>query len=504
MKEVKLKINVSKIVQSCKLINTEESDVRIKSNEPVEYLAILKSIISESLEIESSTCSKKEKEDVLNTIKNNIYRYFAYNDYRRPDVMHNLHFALSIRDTATIEYETIRLLNELIMPNPFIYNPNHGIRRKNANKERPENITLFSKIPDSLCTRAYTLEIDDRNSSSLESMLHFASESLDRENFRDISNSLNLRNIKFLKEYSSIEELYSLDKLYATPYKDTCVPLVDYGLKLIHTNYNEILDLMKMIREIKYSDANNNSPEDIVKKISSLFASEEDLKIVISVGNNLEKINYEKIMQTHIIRVLEYMASSTDLLKEKEGSNTLKINPSLDEFYENYIRNTGFKELVCRKKDKLNEEVERVTDFFIAENIRCSKAKAKLQATNINDLESHEDSVNAIFSVGHLENKMHLLNWELKKEVLVYHSIQELWAMLKAFDNIAPAQQEYIVKKIEEFERMQNTRLVEERKLFSTRPAQEKIAKTLTLAVICMAICALLIAYSRNEVKIVG
>ncbi|KAI5192618.1 hypothetical protein NEMIN01_2117 [Nematocida minor] len=502
-KKVKLNIDVGGVVQTCLSISSvDDMCAPIYLSNRMSYMTILKHILNRSLKIESDQYNAREKESVLNIIKNGICQYFIYNRIVA-QIINRMHSALQNRDDATIRHNAICLVNELIKPNRFVYNTEHGMAREIDMNSLLENIDPDDSNAD-LSPRAYTLEVNDE---SLERMLQSTAKSLDRHILSYISNSVHLKCIEKLKKYSSVEEFYTLDDLY-TLTKDGA-PLVDYGLRLIQEKYYKIVDLVDLIRGIEVI---SNKPQNLIKKeVSELFTA-EDLRIAISISDHLEKISYEKKIHKCVIKSLEYLANSTDLLDEKDGSKVLKIKPDLSDFYGNYVFNKGLNEIVYEKEVELSDEIIKARASLSTEKINCAEKEADLQEwENTADHSSPDysqirrEKAEAVEVARRrancLENKIYLLSCDNKKEELQNDSNFELLISLNNLSDISPAQKQYILERIEEFSEAHSVKVevAKEIKPFSIKITREKLIKMLILGVICTAALVLFTAQSKDR-----
>ncbi|KAI5192610.1 hypothetical protein NEMIN01_2109 [Nematocida minor] len=478
-KEVKLRINIEKILEACNSIASKETSGFIGNGDSTVYMSELRAIFNkDSLEIESEH-SAEEKENLLSAIKKKIFQYFAYNKYGMED-MSSLHEALMIGRKDLITSSCIRVLNGLIRENPFIYNPRHGIIGKIGADGAPETITLSDDNQD-LSDRTCLLEVDLTNFSDTKSLLQFASEGLDRESFSYITftahlirNSMNM-DAGILKKYSPGLKERTLDELYTKKHKDTGVALIDHGMNFFYENYYKF---QRLIIDIKGMDANLNSDleidlEEIAKKIGEVFTSEEDLEIFVSIKDNLTKVSYEKEIQKQTLKAIEYMANNALFSKEADGSIILKTSNSLSDFYRRYI-NKDLLEVVKKNKNRLNEEIEAKFASLEKEEEICEEKERLLQEmANNEDPLSSEDSTQVKEAwekalqeckvlIKNLRHEIYLLQCAINKENLEHTSI------LKLLDNIpyatspyfSPTQEEYMFEKINEFGSALNIKVV--------------------------------------------
>ncbi|KAI5192621.1 hypothetical protein NEMIN01_2120, partial [Nematocida minor] len=420
MKEVKLRIHVKEIWQACYALDIRDPDLFIGVNKSIDYLAILKEIFKNGLEIEGE-CSDEEKKDILDIVKNNLYYYFIHNPYG-VEAMWFLYGALKKNDES-VRSKAFDLIDQLLKSNPYIYKREHGIHIQEG---------INDSANKSLRTRTYTLKVDDTDPSYLKSLVQLTSEHLDRELAFYLAFAARSDNISMYENYTFLKEpCYTFEDLYNLTKDD--VPLVDYGLKFIYTNYPEIAKLSHRIMKNEFE-----TKEDTANEIYKLFVSEENLRIAMSVTNNIEKIRKEKKVSYHLFKALEYMANNTELLKARDGSKALEINTDLSSFNKNYIVEDDRLRNICKEKEaELKKEIKKKEEALEEEE----RKKVKDRAT-INSLK-HEiyllDCAHLVaglqdFNAFHLRDSMEIL---LNKKYSV--------------------QQKYLVKKIEEFEKTLNS-----------------------------------------------
>ncbi|KAI5189825.1 hypothetical protein NEMIN01_0688 [Nematocida minor] len=462
VKEAKLKIDVREMLQPCIFTNTPGSKVVLEHSAPKEYFSILENMLNENIEIESEQYSKKEKEKILKILKTNIKKYFAY-DENGLRFMRALYSVLRHRNVRVIIDCFIRLVNEIIKPNTLIYSPEQGITREN---EVSYSIGQ-NDAATNLSTRTYTLKIDGTKFESLDSLLESATESLDREAFACTVNTINQvgMNMNVLKKYSADKEYYTLDELYTSTYEDTDVLLVDHGLKLISEKQSEIRELVELIENKPVFSSRDS---EIVGRINSIF-SREELKIAISIENNLQQIKAEKIAQKGLISALKCIANNTALSKDKKKLSTLEIKTDLSNFYEDYLNNAELQSITCRKEQVASEEID--------------KHEIILGYKKINYEQETEEGKkkDAAYSINALESKVYLLEYDRHKEIALFYDIRD---SKQALSSTSPVQKQYMLKKIEEAAKAQNIKIEkievpEEKKVPETRRRlTRKLAQT--------------------------
>ncbi|KAI5192869.1 hypothetical protein NEMIN01_2255 [Nematocida minor] len=516
MKEVRLEIDADGIVQNCLSTSSKHTiDSDITDNNKIRYFAVLQDILKKNLKIESDACNEEERRDILDIVKKSIYQYFIYNIYGVA-AMTNLHCALNSRSIQLLKSASTSLINGIIEPNSFIYSPARGINRKNGNNKTQKNIDSFTRIPD-LSTRACTLDIGGANFLGLKSLLRFTSESLDRESFSYVAGILDTVSMDILKKYALDKTCYTLDELYVL-HKDS-IPLVDYGLKIICEKYHEIEELVLLVREI---EGILNRPQEIVKKEICRVLSLEDLPILTSIRDNIEKIAHEKRMHNCMIKLIEYMANETTLLVCADEKKVLKIDTSFESFYEDYVANTRLEKVIHIYKVELEEEIKRRTDALnleAREYIEKKTSLRKWKEAAVCDSPEHaqtekemeEEMEKAKCSIARLEKEIYSLKCEIKKEDLQLYNIRELFDSLYFLSATSPGQKQYMFEKIEEFAKVLYVKVVkvpedveeaaEERKLFFSEFIRENIIKILILSIVFIKLTALLIISARNEIK---
>ncbi|KAI5193368.1 hypothetical protein NEMIN01_2506, partial [Nematocida minor] len=363
-----------------------------------------------------------------------------YGGDRPTELMSDFHSKLIKRDDQLIEFKTLLVLNEIIKLNPFVYKKEHGIRRK---KEEVNYINFFYGSRFNLDTRECTLEIDDVK--NLKSIAKYTSESLNRHNLSYVSGLVSLLNLAALKEFMPVEEYYTLDYLYTNKYKYSGKTLVDYGLDLIQEKYHKI-------KEIRDASNDHDKLKEIADQISGLFVSDEELKIVLSIGQNIKQIRKEKEIHSCMIDAIEYMMDDTDILGKKDEPKTAKIESDLSNFDKDYISGaTGLNKTVSERRSKLTKKRRMLEEEKIeCEEKRIQKLQKKTSST------SNVSDQNESRTVADIENDMVLLDWDLEKEALQYSNVCKLLSRLSLLSDISPIQKEYIVKNIEEFVQMRD------------------------------------------------
>ncbi|KAI5192867.1 hypothetical protein NEMIN01_2253 [Nematocida minor] len=438
MKEVKLKINVKKILKTCESIQiTDKIDTK---NSPEQNLSILKNIFNyDTLQIESSLCSDEEKKDIVDIIVNDACQYLIYN----PNVLNELISPNTLKDENNEKFELtyVNLLNEFIKSNALIYRPEHGISRQISKDGSLENLIQSDNSIDT-SSRTFTLQIDDTKFSSLKDMVQSTLEDMHRKFFYNEADFFNI-NIQDLKKFFKVDYC-SLEDLYNKEYKDTGIPLVDYGLKIIHEKNYKLNDLCSRIkRRGIYRDKVG------VDEIISPFTQEE-LTIIISIRQRKGSIFDEKRNHMGIINAIEYMINSTDLLKDKNRSNILVINADLNKFHENYVGgNNGLKEIIDKRINELDEEIADKKEALEKEEIKYKQA--------IKEEKSREEIKKLEYSINNIKNEIYSLEYSSKKENIRYKNVT---TYIRSSHDLAPEQQQYIHKKIKEFARQRKVKIV--------------------------------------------
>ncbi|KAI5191931.1 hypothetical protein NEMIN01_1749 [Nematocida minor] len=464
MREVKLTINVEGILKKCQ--SMDRKDTSITSVEEISHINILKRIIKDNLRIESEELSEEKKKVILKIIENDACQYLIYslNEERIPMPIVN----------STLWYEILEMFGyvfmssaiELINPNKFIYNPEHGINREFNIHDKLDSVALSHGELD-ISTRAYTLMVDDAN---LENILQVTSEILDKQNSYFVLNSMDSKGMELFKKYTSVKGCYSLDDLY-TKEKDN-VTLVDYGLKLIYEKYNEINVLIKYIKEIESSD--NSDVQNIPKKLSILFKNEE-LEVVFSILNNKGEIILDKMIHSPILKALECMATRTDLLGGKGEQKVLKIKADLSNFSEDYIsEHDGLLEIMTEKIKKLRDERKILHVSVKSEKEKWSKKEKSLaEWKNTTELDpssqeyqemvrkEEEEMKSMLREINFLNNKIYLSNFDIEKVRLICgRDVGILRAILNILSGVSPVQKQYLLKKIKESADLLNVQVV--------------------------------------------
>ncbi|KAI5193238.1 hypothetical protein NEMIN01_2434 [Nematocida minor] len=485
MKEVKIKINVEKIFTACQGIKS--TDDLLKHDTPKDYTDLIDRIFKDSIEIASSADDKiassandeivtnaddeienskndeiannandeivtnaddkiansvsdaREKEPILKILNNRVREFFAYNTYGESKIR-DLYKALKDKKQEEVRKHSIMIINELIQPNTFIYNPQDGIHIEPRRDNIPRSYLYTEDEPPALHSRIWTLEMDCTDSSTLESIVKIATESLDREFFYHFSYLLFSEHSKYiprneykdtniLKKYLPQKKNYSIDKLY-TLHADDGTLLVDYGLKLMYSKYYEIKELCETVKKM---EANSSRKEIILRKISKVLA-EEELRIVTSIIDNIYEIKNEKYTQKGMIDAIEYIADKKDMPK------VLNINSDLSNFKKDYLDENGvLTEKVNERKDSINREIEAIeTD---RNNKKETLAQAKREGKSAGEIEGLEHSIDE------LNYKIFLLIYKTRKEKEYFHNID---FNMNFYDSMEPIQKKHILKKMEE------------------------------------------------------
>ncbi|KAI5193237.1 hypothetical protein NEMIN01_2433 [Nematocida minor] len=449
MKTATLEIHAGDIVEAYEAA----AQLDTCSTSPLDPALFLDRVLENTLRVESDECSTEEKKAVLGIVRHDMYQYFAYN-LEAAHIASDLYTALETQDRRLIRSKAIRLVNELIKPNTLIYRPEHGIHRQVDKNEPLEEIDPgIDSI--SLSTRIYTLKVGSEDSSMcLESVLQLTAESMGREFFSHLTRLLASDHMHMdrFRECTQIEESYTIDELYTFPDENRRVPLVDYGLMLIHEKYFEIKEILK---KIEAGEPSPGSSSEIGAQIREIFDPAE-LVLVVSISEHLKSIAVEKTAQKRVLSAVEYMADSTDLLQGADGSMVLKIRPDLGIFCEEYIRtsadaNTGLEKRVNERLDRLDEQIKTKT-LALAQLAEKHKDEEKDQRMN-----------SPVCEVNALNNKVYLLRCERRKEYLQYNNIDRLVPVLQSFfPGISPVQKQHVVRKIEEFAELKKIKVVEE------------------------------------------
>ncbi|KAI5189609.1 hypothetical protein NEMIN01_0562 [Nematocida minor] len=461
-REVKLEINVKGILKECQSVI--KNDTSIKAGDRVSHMNMLKRIIKDNLRIESKELSEEKKETILKIIENDACQYFTYSSNEGIS-MPIVSSTLWCRIQEIVKYAFMSSVIELVNPNKFIYNPEHGINREFDIHEKLDSIAL-SHGELNLSTRTYILMVDDTN---LENILQLTSEGLDRENAFFVLSSMDSLNIDLFKKYTSVKGCYSLDDLYTQ--EEDKVPLIDYGLKLIYEKYNEINDLIENINEVE--SPSNNKIQDIPAKLSNLFENEE-LEVVFSILNNKQKIWSEKMIHSPIVKALECMATRTDLLGGKGEPKVLKIKADLSNFSKDYITSrNGLLEIMPEKGEKLRGEYKSMTKSVDNEKEKWDKKEKSLtEWKNTTDLDPNsqeyqevvrkeEEEMRSILrEINFLNNKIYLSNFDTEKVKLICSGINILRAISNVLPSLSPVQKQHILKKIKESANLLNIQVV--------------------------------------------
>ncbi|KAI5193041.1 hypothetical protein NEMIN01_2379 [Nematocida minor] len=475
MKEVKLKINVEGMLEACKDISAEESEALLKFDTPKSHVVILDRMFKDNLEIEGGPDSNEEKENILYIFKKRLFQYFTYNLYGHA-VMEMLYAALRAKKDVLIEVRLAALIGDIISSNSLIYSPGNGIYMPSGKNEPAEGILRPDNSLD-LRSRTYTLEIDTAKISKMEGFLCYKSEILNRDFFEYIAKTLDIRGMDIGKfgKYLPEETCHPLDELYATPYENSSMPLVDYGLTLIHEKYYEIKDILEKIK-IRELNNDNSDSEEISGQINELFPFEEDLKIVFSIGKHLQKIIHEKAVSNGMLSAMEYMAHSTDLLDKKKK---LTITADLSDFVRDYITGReGLEEKVHERKIKVDRKIQTL---HALENMKKEHSRTE-KGENREEVIKKLDSV-----IDSLETEICTLLYNRRKEYLQINNIRNISNYLSG---ISPVQQEGILRKMEAFGKTQGIEVARVKKLLSI-----KLTRT-NLVIVFILFCGMLMLLS--------
>ncbi|KAI5193017.1 hypothetical protein NEMIN01_2361 [Nematocida minor] len=461
-REVKLTINVEEILKEYQ--SMDRNDASITSVREISQMVILKRIVKNNLKIESKELSEKKKEIILKIIENNIFQHLIYS-LNEGSIMRTMVSELLYGTEETVKYAFKPLANTLINPDPLIYNPEHGINRQFDMHGEIDSVDL-SRGELNLSTRKCTLMVDDTN---LENILQLTSESLDRENAFFVSNSMDSLNMNLFKKYTSVKGRYSLNDLYTK--EKNKVPLVDYGLKLIYEKYHLIERLIEDIKEMK--SPSSNDIQDISARLSNLFKNEE-LKVVFSILNNKQKILSEKIIYILILKTLDCMATSTDLLGGKGEPKVLKIKADLSNFNKDYIsEHDGSFEIMSNKVENLcGEKESQIKSVSIEHKKWNTKEKSLKEWKNTTDLDpssqeyqkivrKEEEEIKSILrEINFLNNKIYLSKLDIKKARLICKAIGTLQAIFSVLSDLSSVQKQYLLKKIKESAKLLKVQVV--------------------------------------------
>ncbi|KAI5193048.1 hypothetical protein NEMIN01_2383 [Nematocida minor] len=431
MKEARLKINTEGILKACKDINTEGAKLLLKRNAPEESLTILKEIFGNgNLVIESKEDYVGQESDLLDAIKNLLYRNFAYNG-NGANIVESLRSVLlrEQRNIKDVEFYSTALLNELLKKNTFIYSPEHGINRGNE--------VIIGGGDNS--TTVYKLEIDETKFLSLKNLAESIENDLNREFLFYMCNLVATKknSMGVLKELLPEDSYYSLDDLYSEKYEGSDVALVDYGLELIHKKYDDVRQLIKI-----HEDKNKLFyPEHTSLTETTELFTKEELRTVVSIIHNIEKIKDEKKVQKAVIEGVEYLMNSTDVLKENGKMKKLEIDADLSNFIGTYVAgNNGLETTVRGKIADLDQKI-------LEKNQALDKAKEDLSKAK-----KEGGSWDVLFkfdsSIEFIKNQIYLLECNKKKEEAQIENISNLHLL----DKMSLVQKKYIHKEIEKVE----------------------------------------------------
>ncbi|KAI5192917.1 hypothetical protein NEMIN01_2287 [Nematocida minor] len=559
MQKVELKIKVGGILDACQRIASGNVNMCVHNNDVKTRMDILKYILEGNLEIEGKH-SEEERKTILETIKKSMYRYFIYNENGADD-MEYLHHGLISGNEELVKTRGAWLINSLVKPNPFIYNPRHGVYKKFDKDEKLESIYLQKGELDT-STRTYTLEIDDAKFSDLEGLLRFTSEALDRESFAYITGLMHMLrfianlDMSVLKEYTEESGYHTLDELYSKTYEKTDVPLIDYGMKIICDKCQEIERLISLVKEM---DACSNDPRDIVNQINDVLGP-GGVEIVISIMDNLESIMHERGIQKRVFKVLEYMANNFLFFNKKNNSNELSINSDLVRFYEKCVTKGDLLKIVDGNREIIAKEFKIKDEAADQEQAKYKELEADLKKwmqenENTLDPQDYEQNENTLIPQDYEQNENTLVpqEYEQNENTLIpqdYEQVlgekREKMAQLKRTINnldhdvyflecarireniecgniieflerkdlmsrMSIGQQSYLLRKIKEFAETLNIRveaseahkivevdMPEEKKTSLTKFTQKNIIKMSALGFVFITLLSLL-GYSKSE-----
>ncbi|KAI5189823.1 hypothetical protein NEMIN01_0686 [Nematocida minor] len=486
-KEVKIKINVEKIFTAIQ--NISSIDDLLKHSAPKGYIALIDRIFHESIEIESGADNAREKKLILNILSNRIREYFAYR-YGKCD-MRGLYKALQGKKKEEIREYSISIINALTQPNALIYSPEYGIHRWDDRNIQIEDIDIDDETP-TLHPRTCTLKIDCAGFSRLESMLQLTTESMEKELFFHFADLLCTegKEIDILKKYlPEKEEYHTIDYLY-TPFKGGNTLPVDYGLRFIHRNYDE---LKQLVEEVKAMEGAARSIKQITAKIIDVIPI-EDLGIVTSIIHNIDAINNEKKAQKSMLDAIEYMADNSVFLGGKNRSKVLDIHSDLSNFREDYISESrGLKNIIIRTTNGLNKKFGELRDE--AQNKSNEYEQTEEEEKSEKELEELEHSINR------LKYEMYLLTYEIRKEKSHLDNARLLKADFHCF--MKPVQHKHILKKIGKVALRKKIEL-RVTEIFTIRLTRRKLAYiSIVLTVVLITLAILFSGYILdNKIKV--
>ncbi|KAI5192865.1 hypothetical protein NEMIN01_2251 [Nematocida minor] len=485
-------MDVNKMLQAC--LSIVGSDKVPKYNTKSEYYSMLVHIFQNHIKIEGGNHEDKINNQanakILNIIRSKIYQYFIFNPHGM-EVMSSFCAALQgeIDIDGTVKPKAISLIDELLKPNTLIYDRCYGIKRYVDDDQPLDSIMPPDGKPD-LRKRTYTLGIFYQRFSTLSSLHQFNMENLDIDFYMYIANLVSStdNNMSTLKKYLQKKEFYSLKELYSQKSKKPGRDLVDYGLNLISGKIVEIMSLTKKIKDIE-NTSQDRTP--ISQEINSIFDDEEDLKIALSVCENIKKIKSEKAMYFGIISTIEYMANHTDLLDNENGQKTLTISSKLGSFNKDYIKKkNGLAEKLNEEIAKLNKEIEKKKTKRDQEKIDRDQA--------IKEGKSNQEIEALSLSVNNMDNDIYWLECNKKKKDMQLRIIR---GNLRLLGYIDPDQIKYMVEKIKEYGKKWNIHVEEKPEESMLKKAQAII---LSIALLVFLTGAVLFFYSRQAVKVSG
>ncbi|KAI5193288.1 hypothetical protein NEMIN01_2449 [Nematocida minor] len=488
-KEVKIKIHVQRVIERC-MSGTGTNGMH-QCNSPKDYTDLIDHIFKDTIEIVSGADGDREKELILNILNNRVREYFSW-IFGKYDI-YNLCKALKDEKQEKARKHSISIINALIEPNTFIYNPQDGIhiqpRRDNISRDY---VFTGDKLP-ALHPKTWTLEMDCTDSSTLERRLQFTAESMERDLFYHFSYLLFSEHSKYiprneykdtniLKKYLLQKKKYSIHDLYTLRADDGTL-LVDYGLKLIYNKYYEIKELCETVEKMK---ANSSIREMILRKISKVLA-EEELRIVTSIIDNIYEIKNEKYTQKGMIDAIEYIADKKDMPK------VLSINSDLSNFREDYLDENGvLTEKVNERKDSINREIEAI------ETNRNNKKETLAQAWR--ERKSKKEIEELQYSINELNYKIYLLEYKTRKEKEHFHNID---FNMNYYYTLESVQLKHILKKIGELALRKKIEL-RVTEIFTIRITSRQLAYiSIVLTVVLITLGILFSGYILdNEIKV--
>ncbi|KAI5193290.1 hypothetical protein NEMIN01_2451 [Nematocida minor] len=438
MIEVKLLIDIEGMLNTCKEIKgMQDMRAAVENENSVGKLAVLKRILKNNLKIENSPYTADDNQYILDIVENDFYQYALHIGHEGTAVVSELNRAIKKGEDAPIMSSFISLASEIIAPNPFIYNPEHGIHRKDRKIEKIKADDGRAKLG----SRTYTLEIDHAKFPDLKRAAQSAKERLDKQNFGYIPGLMDSVETGVLKNFAPLDKLYTVHSLYTARDKETDALLVDHGVQLIQEKYDEVRDILKKIEEVE--DVNDRAQqESIAAQLNELYPSEEDLRAVVSTLENIEKIEFERNMLTHMVCAVEYMAHNTDLLGGADEPKVLKIKRNLGKFNRDHISGEG----------KLEKKVTE--NMAMLENKRQALEDEQTKCSGTGPQEESGER-----SLEEINNDMIELGWSSRKESLQFSNVRRFLNDLQSLYFIIPVQQEYIFRRLEESLEAQNIKM---------------------------------------------